>query len=334
MNNKILLAHGAGGKLSHNLITQCFMKYFPSSILSKLDDSAVFQLNGKVAFTTDSYVVNPIFFPGGNIGKLAVCGTVNDLATSGAQPLYLSVSLIIEEGLAEDDLQEIVKSIQETAKEAEVEIVTGDTKVVNHGSADKLFVNTAGIGIISPGVNISGSYACPGDKIIISGTIGDHGIAIMSKREELNFSTKLISDCAPLGNLVQAILKVCPDVHVLRDPTRGGLATTLNELAKQSNVSINIEEQYIPIRGEVQGACELLGLDPLYIANEGKMIVIVPPACAEKVLAALQAHRYGKDAVVIGEVNSGHSGKVFMKTILGTSRIIDMLVGDPLPRIC
>ena len=299
-----------------------------------MDDSAVFKLRGRLAFTTDSYVINPIFFPGGDIGRLSVCGTVNDLSMSGAVPVYLSLAFIIEEGLAMADLKRIVESIRLTAKEAGVQIVTGDTKVVNRGCADKLFINTAGLGRIPEGIHISGSNAKPGDKVILSGTIGDHGIAVLSKREGLSFSTGLKSDCAPLGKLTAAMIKASPDIHSLRDPTRGGLATTLNELAKQSQVSIKIEEEKIPVREEVLGACEMLGLDPLYVANEGKLIAIVPAAVSENVLKAVKRNKYGSDAAIIGEVRGEHPGLVTMKTILGASRIVDMLTGDPLPRIC
>jgi len=334
LEDRILLVHGSGGKLARELVEKSFVKALANPLLAKMDDSAVFELNGRLAFTTDSHVVNPIFFPGGDIGRLAICGTVNDLAMSGAKPLYLSLALIIEEGLAQSELKQIVSSIQEAAQEAEVEIVTGDTKVVNHGSADKLFVNTAGIGIIPEGVNISGSNAKPGDKVILSGTIGDHGIAVLSQREGLSFSTELKSDCAPLGNLVAEMLIASLKLHCLRDPTRGGLATTLNELAEQSKISIRIEEEKIPVREEVWGACEMLGLDPLYVANEGKLVAIVPAEDADKILLAMRNTCYGENAAIIGEVSAENPGRVVMKTSLGTSRIIDMLVGDPLPRIC
>jgi hydrogenase expression/formation protein HypE len=334
LSDKILLAHGSGGKLAHELVQKSFVRALGNPLLDRLDDSAVFDLSGRLAFTTDSYVVSPIFFPGGNIGKLAVCGTVNDLAMSGARPLYLSLSFIIEEGLGLDELEKIVNSIQETAQEAQVEIVAGDTKVVNRGSADKLFINTSGVGVVPDGIDISGSKARPGDKVVLSGTIGDHGIAVMSQREGLSFSTQLESDCAPLGGLVADMLKVSPDIHCLRDPTRGGLATTLNELAEQSKVGMNIEEEKIPVRDGVAGACEMLGFDPLYVANEGKLVAIVAAADADRVLKAMQRNRYGRDAVIIGEVTTEHPCRVVMKTILGTSRIVDMLVGDILPRIC
>ena len=334
LEDKILLAHGSGGKLAHELVEKNFVKAFSNPLLAKLDDSAVIELRGRLAFTTDSYVVSPIFFPGGNIGKLAVCGTVNDLAMSGAKPLYLSISFIIEEGLSQRELNEIVDSIQKSSKEAGVEIITGDTKVVNRGSADKLFINTAGVGVISEGVDISGGNARPGDKVLLSGTIGDHGIAVLSQREGLCFSTQLKSDCAPLNNLVAEMLEVSPNIHCLRDPTRGGLATTLNEFAEQSNVGIVIEEERIPVREEVLGACEMLGFDPLYVANEGKLVAVVAPEDADKVLEAMRGNHYGENASIIGEVREEHPGRVVMKTCLGASRIVDMLVGDILPRIC
>ncbi len=334
LEERILLAHGSGGKLAHELIKNKFVKAFDNTCLSRLDDSAVFDVSGKMAFTTDSFVVSPIFFPGGDIGKLSVCGTVNDLAMVGAKPLYLSLAFIIEEGLSQSELCTIIDSIQAAAREAGVEIVTGDTKVVNRGSADKLFINTAGVGIIPDGINVSGSNARPGDKVLLSGTIGDHGIAVLSKREGLSFSTTLNSDCAPLDRLVADMLKASPNIHTLRDPTRGGLATTLNEIAEQSQVSIRIEEEKIPVRQEVMGACEMLGFDPLYIANEGKLVAMVPPEDAAGVLKVMRKNRYGKDSAIIGEVKAEHPGRVVMKTCLGSSRIVDMLVGDPLPRIC
>ena len=334
MEDKILLAHGSGGKLAHDLVEKSFVKTLANPLLAKLNDSAVFDVSGRLAFTTDSYVVSPIFFPGGDIGKLAVCGTVNDLAMSGAKPLYLSLAFIIEEGLALSELERIVNSVRAAAGEAGVEVVTGDTKVVPRGSADKLFVNTAGVGVIAEGVDISGDKARPGDKVILSGAIGDHGIAVISQREGLSFSTRLKSDCAPLGGLVAEMLNASRNINCLRDPTRGGLATTLNELAKQSKVSIRIEEQKIPVREAVLGACEMLGFDPLYVANEGKLVAIVPPGDADKVLRAMKKNKYGKDAVIIGEVAAEPPGRVVMKTVLGSSRIVDMLVGDLLPRIC
>jgi hydrogenase expression/formation protein HypE len=334
LKDRILLAHGSGGRLAHELVAGDFVAVLTNPLLAKLDDAAVFDLSGRLAFTTDSYVVSPLFFPGGDIGKLAVCGTVNDLAMTGARPLYLSLSFIIEEGLSRRDLARVVASVHKAAGEAGVEIITGDTKVVNRGSADGLFINTAGIGIITEGVNISGSNAQPGDRVILSGPIGDHGIAVLSQREGLSFATRLESDCAPLGKLVAGMLAVSRNIHCLRDPTRGGLATTLNELAAQSKVGIRIDEDRVPVREEVLAAGEMLGLDPLYIANEGKLVAIVPPEDADGILESVRANEYGKEAAIIGEVTAEHPGRVVMKTSLGTSRIIDMLVGDPLPRIC
>jgi hydrogenase expression/formation protein HypE len=334
MSDRILLAHGSGGRLAHELIEKVLLKPLSNPLLDRLDDSAVVPFSGRLAFTTDSYVVNPIFFPGGDIGKLAVCGTVNDLSMVGATPLYLSLAFIIEEGLLVDELERVLVSVQAAAREAQVQIVTGDTKVVNKGSADKLFVNTAGVGVVPEGVDISGSNAKPGDKVILSGTIGDHGIAVLSQREGLGFSTKLESDCAPLNGLVAEMMAASRRIHSLRDPTRGGLATTLNELAAQSKVGIRIEEEAIPVREEVRGACEMLGIDPLYVANEGKLVALVHPADADAVLDKMRRHRYGKNAAIIGEVRPDHPGRVVMKTALGASRIVDMLVGDPLPRIC
>lgn len=334
MNDKILLAHGSGGKLSHDLIEKTFVPPLNNPIIARMDDSAVFDLNGRIAFTTDSYVVNPIFFPGGDIGRLAVCGTVNDLAMSGASPLYLSVSFIIEEGLPFDELKRVVNSIKESAEDAGVEVVAGDTKVVDQGSADRLFVNTAGVGIIPPGVDISGSNAMPGDKVILSGAIGDHGMAIMSQRGGLRFEIPVESDCAPLNSLVADMLAYSNQIHCLRDPTRGGLASTLNELAMQSGVGINIEEEKIPVHQSVSAACELLGFDPLYVANEGKLVAVVSSAYAEGALNAMKRNRYGGESAIIGEVVSEHPGRVIMKTLLGASRIVDMLTGELLPRIC
>jgi hydrogenase expression/formation protein HypE len=287
-----------------------------------------------LAFTTDGYVVNPIFFPGGDIGRLAVCGTVNDLAMNGARPLYLSLSAIIEEGFLLRELKQIVQSIKKAAKEAGVSIVAGDTKVVNRGQADKLFITTSGVGVVPPGVDISGANARAGDKIVLSGTIGDHGIAIMSQREGLKFSMTLESDCAPLAKLVAQMLEVSSQIHCLRDPTRGGLATTLNELARQSNAGVMIEEANVPVKEEVKAACELLGLDPIYVANEGKLVAIVDPTHADNILKRMKKNRYGRDAAIIGEVTNQHPGKVVMRTKLGPSRVVDMLSGELLPRIC
>jgi hydrogenase expression/formation protein HypE len=334
MNETILLAHGSGGKLSHDLVEKKLLRPLNNPLLAKLDDSAVFDLKGRLAFTTDSYVVSPIFFPGGDIGKLAVCGTVNDLAMSGATPLYLSLSLIIEEGLALSELDRVVNSIRVAAEEAGIRIITGDTKVVNRGSADRLFINTSGIGIVPKGVDVSGANAKVGDKVILSGTIGDHGIAVMSQREGLKFSVPVQSDCAPLNKLVAQMLKASLKIHCLRDPTRGGLATTLNEIARQSNAGIRIEEDKIPVNDGVRAACELLGFDALYVANEGKLLAMVDPRGADKVLAKMKQNPYGSNATIIGEIIDEHKGRVVMKTRLGASRIVDMLSGELLPRIC
>jgi hydrogenase expression/formation protein HypE len=334
MDESILLAHGSGGRLSHELVEKRILPFLANPALNKLDDSAVFEASGRLAFTTDGYVVNPIFFPGGDIGRLAICGTVNDLSMNGAKPLYLSLAAIIEEGFPLADLDRIMQSIQNTAREADVSIVTGDTKVVNRGQADKLFITTSGVGIIPPGVDVSGANAKIGDKVLLSGTAGDHGIAIMSQREGLRFSMTSKSDCAPLNKLVSQMLEASAKIHCLRDPTRGGLATALNELARQSNVGIVIEESEIPVREEVRAACELLGLDPVYVANEGKLVAIVDAFDAGKVLARMKKNIYGRDAAIIGEVAGEHPAKVTMKTKLGTSRIVDMLSGELLPRIC
>ena len=334
MDDSILLAHGSGGKLSHELVEKKFLPFLANPALNKLDDSAIFEASGRLAFTTDGYVVNPIFFPGGDIGKLAICGTVNDLAMNGARPLYLSLAAIIEEGFLLSELEQIVQSIKKAAEEAEVSIIAGDTKVVNRGQADKLFITTSGVGIIPPGVDISGANARAGDKVLLSGTIGDHGIAVMSQREGLRFSMTLESDCAPLNKLVSQMLEVSSSIHCLRDPTRGGLATTLNELARQSKAGIVVEEAQIPVKEEVKAACELLGLDPIYVANEGKLVAVVDPADADKILARMRKNSYGRDAAIIGEVTKEYPGKVVMKTKLGPSRIVDMLSGELLPRIC
>ena len=334
MEDRILLAHGSGGKLSHDLVKNCFVSLLHNPFLNKMDDSAIFNINGRLAFTTDSYVVSPIFFPGGDIGKLAVCGTVNDLSMAGSVPMYLSLSLIIEEGFELNHLKRIIISIQESAEEAGVKVIAGDTKVVNRGNVDKIFINTAGVGLVPEGIEISSSNASVGDKLILSGPIGDHGIALLIQREGLKFESSLQSDCAPLNKLVKDMIKKSKEIHCLRDPTRGGLASTLNEIAESSNVGIKIEEKDIPINDTVRAACELLGFDPLYIANEGKLIAIVAPQDSEKVLSGMHQNKYGTHAKFIGEVVADHPGKVVMKTRFGTSRIIDMLTGELLPRIC
>lgn len=336
MTNIITLAHGSGGSATFKLIDQVFRKYFDNDILSQGDDAARLNLADArdLVFTTDSFVVTPIFFNGGNIGKLSICGTVNDLATSGAVPLYLSCGFIIEEGFPLEELEKIAEAMSVTAKECGVKIVTGDTKVVQKGAADKVFINTSGIGVIPEGINISGRNAKVGDKIIITGTIGDHGSCILLERENMGFQAQIKSDCAPLSGLVSDILKVTKDVHVLRDPTRGGVATTLNEIAVQSKVSMLIHEDSLPVKREVQGVCELLGMDPLYMANEGKFLVIVPEEQAEEVLSAIQKNKYGQDAKIIGEVKAAGDAKVLLKALSGGTRIISVLAGDQLPRIC
>ncbi|MFH1087041.1 MAG: hydrogenase expression/formation protein HypE [Chloroflexota bacterium] len=331
---RVLLAHGSGGKLSHELVQRNLAPRFSNPILDRMDDSAVFDVSGRLAFTTDSYVVSPLFFPGGDIGRLSVCGTVNDLAMCGARPMWLSLALIIEEGFPLEDLLRIMDSVKETAEEAGAIVVTGDTKVVNHGHADGLFINTSGIGVVPSGVDISGSNARPGDRVILSGSMGDHGIAIVTQREGLQFSVPATSDCAPLNRLVADMLEVSPDIRCLRDPTRGGLATSLNELAQQSRVGIRVEEDRIPVHEPVRAACELLGFDPLYVANEGKLIAMVSPDAVGKVVEKMRQNRLGVESVVIGEVTADHPGKVIMRTRLGASRIVDMLSGELLPRIC
>lgn len=333
--DKILLAHGSGGKLSHDLIQKLFLPLFLNPLLEPLDDSAeIPNQKERLAFTTDSYVVNPLFFPGGDIGKLAVCGTINDLSMKGACPSYLSLSFIIEEGFPIQILEKIVSSIHITAEEAGVKIVTGDTKVVEHGAADQLFINTAGIGWIKEGVNLSGKNARPGDAILLSGYLGDHEMAVLSQREGFQFQEALKSDCAPLNDLVEKMLDVCPAIRCMRDPTRGGLATTLNEIASMSNVGMVIEEERIPVRESVRGISELLGLDPLYLANEGKLIAICPPDAESCLLDVMRAHPLGGDAKIIGRVMEGNPKKVVLKTLIGGHRILDMLTGMQFPRIC
>ena len=335
IEEKVLLDHGSGGKVSHSMFSDLILPLFENPELSKQDDGATLDVEGiKLAFSTDSYVVDPIFFPGGNIGDLAVNGTVNDISMCGAIPMFISVGLILEEGLPVKDLRTILESMASAARKAGVKIVTGDTKVVPKGKADKIFINTSGIGVIPSHINVSGSNAKPGDKIIISGTIADHGIAVLSSREGLKFESEIKTDSAPLNKMVQSIIQSGCDIHVLRDPTRGGLGTTLNEIASQSKVGIKIDEQSLPVRGAVQGICELLGFDPLYIANEGKLIAFVPEKYARKALELIQQDEFGKDAVIIGEVTREDPGKVFLKTRIGGLRIIDMLTGEQLPRIC
>lgn len=331
----IVMGHGGGGKLSVELIEHLFLPAFKSEALNNLGDSAVLAVNGaRLAFSTDSFVVRPLFFPGGNIGDLAVNGTVNDIAMSGAQPLYLSAGFIVEEGLSLETLAAIAETMGMAARTAGVTLVTGDTKVVDKGHGDGVYINTSGFGLIPEGVDIRPDQARPGDVIILSGEIGSHGMAIMSVREGLEFETVIETDCAPLNGLVAAILEASRDIHVLRDPTRGGVASSLNEIAKSSQAGFVIEERRLPVMPAVASACELLGLDPLYVANEGKLIAIVPPEVAEPVLARMQQHPLGQKAVIIGQVTAQHPGLVVSKTGLGGTRVVDMQVGEQLPRIC
>ena len=334
-HEQIVLGHGSGGKLSAQLIERVFLPAFSNPLLDKLDDQAVLQINGaRLAFTTDSFVVTPLFFPGGDIGRLAINGTVNDLAMSGARPLYLSAAFILEEGLAMEELQRVVQSMSKGAKNAQVQLVTGDTKVVNRGKGDKLFITTTGIGIVETSVNISADRARPGDKIVLSGYIGDHGMAILSQRENLEFEGTIESDCAALHLLVQDMLETSPDIHCLRDPTRGGVATVLNEIAGRSHVGMLLKEPEIPVRDTVRGACEILGLDPLYVANEGKLVAIVPPHSAQVIVEKMRQNPLGQDARVIGEVVEDHPAMVLMQTNIGGTRVVDTLFGEQLPRIC
>src|SRR5580658_4793189 len=339
-HKQIVLGHGSGGKLTGDLIEKIFLPAFHNPTLDKLDDQAVVTINGaRLAFTTDSFVVTPIFFPGGDIGRIAVNGTVNDLAMSGARPLYLSAAFILEEGLGVDDLRRVVESMRAAAAEAGVEFVTGDTKVVNRGKGDQIFITTTGIGVIDNGVNISADRARPGDLIILSGYIGDHGMAIMSQRENLAFDGAISSDCASLNGLVADMLSNpsaggMEFIHCLRDPTRGGAATALNEIAKRAGVGMSLREQSIPVRESVQGACEVLGLDPLYVANEGKLVAVVVPEMAQAVLRQMRQHPLGRDAAIIGEVVAEHPGMVLMKTQIGGTRVLDVMFGEQLPRIC
>jgi hydrogenase expression/formation protein HypE len=336
----ITLSHGAGGKAMHDLIDEIFVAGFDSPELTLLEDQARFdleeltKLGNRLAMTTDSYVVDPLFFPGGDIGKLAVTGTINDLAVGGAIPLYLTCGMIIEEGFAIDDLQRIVASMKATADAAGVRIVTGDTKVVPRGAADKLFINTAGVGVIAENNNIQANRATAGDVVIINGYIGDHGAAIVDARGELALEISVETDCRPLNDLIQKMLAVCPDIHCMRDATRGGLATVLNEFAQNSDVAIQLDQTKIPVREEVRGVCEVLGLDPLYLANEGKLVAIVAAQDADSLIELMQQHPAGKESCIIGTVESSPQGKVILETGFGGNRIIDMLVGEQLPRIC
>jgi hydrogenase expression/formation protein HypE len=338
----ILMAHGSGGQLGHELVEQVFLRHFHNDLLAALSDAAILDLaasqagpGGKVGFTTDSYVISPLFFPGGDIGKLAVCGTVNDLAVAGAVPKYLSAGFIIEEGLAMATLDRVASSMADTARLAGVEIVTGDTKVVNRGAADGLFINTAGIGIVPPGLALAPANLRDGDLVIVSGTMGDHGMAIMMQREGLALDSALISDCAPLNGLIARLLDACAEsVRCMRDPTRGGLVATLNEWATQAHVGIEIDEISIPLRPEVRGACEILGLDPLYVANEGKVVIAIDAKAASAATNALRGHPLGIQATIVGQITDRHPGRVTLRTEFGAQRILDMLVGGQLPRIC
>lgn len=334
-HDTVQLAHGAGGRLSADLIEKVFMPCFENATLSQLEDQAVFALErGRVALSTDSFVVDPIFFPGGDIGDLAVNGTVNDISMSGAVPQYLSVGFILEEGLPIADLHRIVVSMRRALDRAGVQIVTGDTKVVNKGSCDKIFINTSGVGVIAPELQINARQIRPGDKIILSGSIGDHGMAILTQREGLSFQSSISSDTAALNGLVQTMLRAAAGVHAMRDPTRGGLATSLNEMAKSAGLGVHIFEREIPVKDNVRGACEILGIDPLYVANEGKLVAFVAAGDAEKVLQAMQAHEFGREARIIGQATEENAGRVVLQNTLGVDRIIDVPVGEQLPRIC
>lgn len=332
----VTLSHGSGGKASHALIQSVILPAFRNPLLDVDADAALFATQGaaRLAFTTDSYVVSPLFFPGADIGKLAVHGTINDLAVAGARPLALSVALILEEGLAIDVLQRVVASMADAAAAAGVPIVTGDTKVVPRGKADQLFVNTTGVGAVNDGVDLSPENVRPRDVVIVSGHVGDHGMAVMLAREALEIEAEILSDSAPLHELAAALLAAAPGVRTMKDPTRGGVATTLNEIAKRAGVAIAIDEERVPVHQAVRGACEILGLDPLHIANEGKLIAIVPREQANQALAALRGHACGQDAAIVGEVLEEPPGMVLLRTGIGGSRVLDMLVGDPLPRIC
>ncbi len=331
----VILGHGSGGKLSQDLIGGLFLPPFDNPALRAGNDAGVVDPGpGRLAVSTDSHVVWPLFFPGGDIGRLAVCGTVNDVAMMGARPLYLTAGFILEEGLEIGLLEKVVESMQASAAEAGVQIIAGDTKVVERGKADGLYINSSGVGILLPSLNIGGAMAQPGDVLILSGPIGDHGIAVLAARNELGLETEILSDVAPLNHLVAAMLEASDAIHVLRDPTRGGVGSTLNEIARQSGVSITLQEQHLPIRPAVQAACEMLGFDPLYIANEGRLLAVVGREDAEKVLEAMRGVRYGEEATIIGEVGERPQGRVLLKTAFGSTRIVDLLLGEMLPRIC
>ncbi|MBL4903464.1 hydrogenase expression/formation protein HypE [Desulfotalea psychrophila] len=336
MEKYIILDHGSGGLASQNLIGSLFLKYLKNSVLNQLEDAAVLPPeHGQIAFSTDSYVVDPVFFPGGNIGELAVNGTINDLAMRGARPICLSLGLILEEGFAVDELEKIIKSIANACDYAGVPVVTGDTKVVPRGKADKIFINTSGIGIVEENININASQAQPGDIILLSGTLADHGITILTSREGLQVDANLLSDTRPLHFLAQAIVKDFPGaIHTMRDPTRGGLGTTLSEIAKTTKLCMEIEENSIPMHAEVRAACELMGLDPLYLANEGKCMVLAAPEYAEEILHRMRSVPEGRDTAIIGRVSEKHAGRVVLTTVAGGRRLVEPLSGEPLPRIC
>lgn len=335
-DERIVLGHGSGGKMSHDLIQRMFLPPFDNPILNRGNDAALVSpaLRGRLAISTDSHVVWPLFFPGGDIGKLAVCGTVNDVAMMGATPLYLTAGFILEEGFEIGLLARVVASMQTSAAEAGVQIVAGDTKVVQKGKADGVYINTAGVGVVLDGVNIGGELARPDDVIILSGPIGDHGVAVLSARGDLGFETEVESDIAPLNRLVAAVLEISNEIHVLRDPTRGGVATALNEIARQSQVGIILDETAIPVRPAVLSTCEMLGFDPLYVANEGKLLAFVGRSDVDQVLATMRSAPYGEEAVIVGEVKSEPAGRVLLRTAIGSLRVLDVMAGEMLPRIC
>jgi hydrogenase expression/formation protein HypE len=335
-NEQIVMGHGAGGRMSHQLIQKAFLPAFDNPALQAGDDAARIELDLhlNLVISTDAHVVTPLFFPGGDIGRLAVCGTVNDVAMLGAKPMYLTAGFILEEGLSMETLQNVITSMKTAAEEAGVQIVAGDTKVVQKGKADGLYITSAGVGVVRTGITIGGAQAKVGDVIILSGSIGDHGIAVLGARGDLGFQSSIQSDVAPLNHLIDAMLDASSNIHVLRDPTRGGLATTLNEIATQSSIGILLDEKTILVHAEVGAACEMLGFDPLYIANEGKLVAMVAPEDAESVLKVMRATRYGEDAVIIGSVTAEPKRRVLLKTALGSTRVVDMLAGEMLPRIC
>ena len=333
--DRIMMGHGGGGRLGADLLRKVFLPAFGNDVLARLEDQATLGWEGgRLAFTTDAFVVRPVFFPGGDIGKLAVNGTVNDLAVGGARPLFLSAAFVLEEGLLVSELQRIAASMGEACRAAKVKLVAGDTKVVDRGKGDKVFIATSGIGVVPEGVSLSIRSARPGDRIVVSGTIGDHGMAILTQREGIELESVLESDTAPLADLARMALRACPSIRLMRDPTRGGVASTLNELAQASGVGVRIEEERIPLRPDVKGACEILGLDPLYVANEGKLIAVAPPEDADRLVETLREHPLGRNAALIGEILPDGPGIVRMKSRVGGERIVSLLAGEPLPRIC